>query len=899
MKRAPDMFEYSTGLGAFRPPEPSAPRSACSQLFGSRSDHVTRLQRHDRRVLSDRLSLDHQRLVEERQRLQRRAGRGAFPDRGCRCRQGTATLVKLRERDRVGRAGFQMPPRVRLVQAARSGGGWSKLSRSLSAAFCLFALIACGIDPEPSILVAPAQANSALIFVDGSAGVEILAHSLAPGSPIVRPTAIEDVSRVFVAFYSLSLAELGLSPGRVVPSDEFSARQIPPPNAGARRSIVSAGALGTWDTIDTLPPEILALKLPPLDAVACVSSGGCFLGELRTFCKLPCTSTVTPDAPAPPQLPLPPVFEPCPSGWTNCLPPALGSTAACPAGEARFDLDCQPLGDRCSSRFPADVPETACFVDPEAGLDVACGTRAAPGRSLSRAVASGAAVVAIARGVVRESVSLSAPVRIAGACAAESVLSGDVTVAGQNVVLERLNISGIFRLNSGGSAIARNIFLDRGGDIAGSLRAINLAVRGLAPLGLSVRGEAVVDGLSVDTSTGSGLYLSGSGELTLTRASLRAAGGNAIAVEDAAVLRAESIVVEGTPVGAALVTSGTSSVTVDHLVIDRCFRAINTFGASKVVARKVRVTNSENFALTAGGDSQLTVEDVLVRDQVPNSTFGGGAFLLVERAIGYLSRAAIERASSSAMRVQSGTRAFITDADISDTTIETLTGEGLYILGGEVAMYRFRARNVFANGISVSEGELSGSDFTIQGVRREPAFDNSGSGFVVTNASVRVSRIEITDTDLDGIRISRAAPYLEDLTVRNTAHAIKIFDEGDLTAARIAAESARVKAISVETNSRFDATDVRLGPPAGQAVPPPNSRIVGFNVDRMSRATVRELSITSFPIGMEVNAGTARLSRGRISNNGVGVRCLSSGDELPHLDRIVLADNMTNVACGP
>lgn len=163
---------------------------------------------------------------------------------------------------------------------------------------------------------------------------------------------------------------------------------------------------------------------------------------------------------------VPPIaLAPCPDGWrevpgdvATCEPYPVSGRASCAPGEAHFlgEPGCRPVGASCPTGGFSDALPTdgsVVFVDDDAapGGD---GSRAAPWSSLDAvpwsALTSGT-TVALAKGVYAGVAPLKAGVRLLGACAAETRLTGtalpvagvvSVTSGGEPARVESLSIVG-------------------------------------------------------------------------------------------------------------------------------------------------------------------------------------------------------------------------------------------------------------------------------------------------------------------------------------------------------------------------------------------------------------------------------------------------------------------------
>jgi hypothetical protein len=235
-----------------------------------------------------------------------------------------------------------------------------------------------------------------------------------------------------------------------------------------------------------------------------------------------------------------PQLVPCPDGWraeqtaargvrvTTCVPM---SPSDCEHGDLALPSGCAPIGRACPTGDFADVDDPdAVYVRPGA---TGTGTREAPLGSIAEALAREHAVhVVLARGTYIESLVLTRPILIEGACARETILAPTPTdgaiveISAPDVVLRELSVDA-----------AQPAFVVRGGDADARLESVFVTRSG----GSAIR---VADGaqLMLERVRVSGVFRNG----TLRVAALLAETGAVITARAFEVQDVEGAVVSRT-----------------------------------------------------------------------------------------------------------------------------------------------------------------------------------------------------------------------------------------------------------------------------------------------------------------------------------------------------------------
>lgn len=141
-------------------------------------------------------------------------------------------------------------------------------------------MTACALDPI--VLEVPFQAGdrAAIVVVEEGPRVDVFAIDVAArdATPVLRSItdfAGEPELHVSAFFYGETLAELGLTAGRVEPPADGAASQGLPPYDRARETIVSFDGARPWAELRALDSVLSMLRLPAPDP--------CDTFELRTF----------------------------------------------------------------------------------------------------------------------------------------------------------------------------------------------------------------------------------------------------------------------------------------------------------------------------------------------------------------------------------------------------------------------------------------------------------------------------------------------------------------------------------------------------------------------------------------------------------------------------------------
>jgi len=388
---------------------------------------------------------------------------------------------------------------------------------------------------------------------------------------------------------------------------------------------------------------------------------------------------VEPAAPAPPEPPQSPILLPCPPGWREvvdtetgletCDPWPEGGPQSCPGvDEAHFpgEAGCVRVGVACSpeSDWAVDLPEPSLFEGEilyvlagagEGGL----GSREQPFGTIAEALelATPGVLVAIGKGTYDEALELQDEVTLHGACVAETLLtcteptegSGTVTVRGQQVVLRNLRIGG------GGAGLV---------------------------LAEDVAAEARVEAVIVDEAEGAGIVVRSGGGLVAEDLVVRdtassqtdQTGGYGLIARLGARVDLRRAAFEQNRVVSLLVSDPGTVLTLEDVVVrDTLSQQSDSLwgmglnmsaGATATILRSAFERNKDAGVLAAEADTELILEDVVVREtssREADGFFGDGIYLLLGAA-GTITRTLVERNCGAGVTIrQMGAQAVLAD----------------------------------------------------------------------------------------------------------------------------------------------------------------------------------------------------------------------------------------------
>jgi len=516
----------------------------------------------------------------------------------------------------------------------------------------------------------------------------------------------------------------------------------------------------------------------------------------------------------------PPSFLPCPSGWaevvdgelTTCDPGTEAGVNGCAVGEARFlgESACTPVGDACpAGDFAEGLPADGSVIFVQTGAVSGDGTRALPYGSLSDVSLSTLApgtTVALAKGTYEGVLSLRAGVRVVGACAAETSVTG-LSAPVQSVISVT---------SAGEPAEVRNLSIanapQTGAQVVGAGRSLNLSgviVRAASGVGLSVDdgGEIVATDIVIrDTRTDGGRF------------------GRAVNVQNGGSVALSRAVLSSNTEISVFATNDGSLVTALDTVIRETRESGGAFGRALLVQlgaearlERVLVTDNHDRALIAAGTGTLLgLDSVIVRGtRAAGDGDTGGGILAFEGAAIEGTRIVVEGNRVVGVECTSeGTSVVMNDLVVRDTEArerDDIAGRGVIVeagasfVGSRVVVARNREIGVQVDG-APSSATLT--DLVIRDTLPIVRDGTFGMGLVVRAGGwADATRMLVERSRVVGILVDGAtsAISLEDVVVRDieadeaTSHfgrGLNVQD-GSLEASRVLLERTRESAIFV------------------------------------------------------------------------------------------------------
>jgi hypothetical protein len=374
-----------------------------------------------------------------------------------------------------------------------------------------------------------------------------------------------------------------------------------------------------------------------------------------------------------------PVLTPCPAGWVEienpdgvveCEPYPDGRQTDCLTGEAHFPGEggCRPIGTACPPGvFPTDLPADTMVVyiddSAEPGGD---GSQSAPYTSLTEVSWSSlptGTTVALAKGSYDGTVALKAGTALVGACAAETILTGQPLGDPPPPVVQ---------VNSPGS-VAR-------------LRDLSIRSPNQAAISVSDGRALLVSGVLIEGVLAFGVLVSDGGRVDLadvvvtgTRLTPVNGRGAGIFVSIGGELRAERLLLVDNASVALLAISGRAEIE-DGLIADTQLNArgedghgLNALEGGQIVGRRLLIERNQRSAVSVG-NAAVRLSDTIVRDTLaPDSADVGGLGLdsFREGAI-ELSRTVVSGNREAAITLNYDARADLTDVVLRETSPRTI-----------------------------------------------------------------------------------------------------------------------------------------------------------------------------------------------------------------------------------
>lgn len=571
---------------------------------------------------------------------------------------------------------------------------------------------------------------------------------------------------------------------------------------------------------------------------------------------------ITPPEPTQPQPPALPRMTPCPAGWREeadpgveglvvCLPYPEGGPLECPIDQAHFPgaAGCALVGTPCpEGDWAEDVSAegTVRFVHPDAAIEGADGTRAHPYPTIARAlrVARDGDVVALARGVYEEAVTLDDDVTLWGACVGETLITSAeprdlpaVQVTSRGGGLRNLRIEGdqpgVWIWSDAGPTTVESVV------VAGArLEGIN-AMGGLVGRDLVVR-ETRQD--AVDGAVAIGVWMNQS---SLERTVVSGAEGWGVVVGNDARLEAVDLAVLGTrAMGTDDRGIGITAISFDQ-------------GTPALALERAAVVGSGNAAVWLE-DAEVLLTDVAVVGTASGIEMHAGAHATASRVV-------LDALNGRAIALF-GARLEATDLVLRDVTGATdpyaqaplgLALDASTAVIDRCAIARCERVGILALGIDT---DLEVNDLLVQDTRTLPHVSTSGRGLEASfHAVVHGQRVSVADNRGFGVIAldNGTVVELQDVSVTGTQPAP--CDPGPCD------EEPAGFGLAAYTGARVSATTFRADDNA------------------LGGATVGELS-------------QIELHDGEVARNEIGVNVQEESYDLSLLqDRVLYVDNGRNL----
>jgi len=385
--------------------------------------------------------------------------------------------------------------------------------------------------------------------------------------------------------------------------------------------------------------------------------------------------------PMPPMIPwhaegrAPVTMTPCPTGWRiapgelvdTCAPYPEGGAQTCPVGEAHFpgEPGCRPVGAACPSgdfadALPSDGSVTYVLAGAASGGD---GSLARPFGSLadvSFSSLSAGDTLALGKGSYEGTLALRSGVRVVGACAAETILTGSpspvysfvtVTTRGEAAVLQNLRIARppqvAVDINGGSAARLEGVIVEGALELgvmvteSGSdLELIDVVVRGTRAAdgqgyGALANDRARLHGarVIVEDTTGTNVYSGAGAQITLTDSVARGArplpNASAGVIVTEADFEATAFLIEGNA-GRGVQTNGASMVRLtDAIVRDSALtpgdagRGLEVQRGAQLEATRLLVEGNHSAAIFLDDSGAAELTEIVARDTAVDA---GGQF---------------------------------------------------------------------------------------------------------------------------------------------------------------------------------------------------------------------------------------------------------------------------------
>jgi hypothetical protein len=687
----------------------------------------------------------------------------------------------------------------------------------------LAALVACA---PAAPLPLPEGRSILLMFEDD--GAKLFGIDSDGGPP--PPFTFSRDGALYALAYDAPLGALAVPAGLTTAFDGVAAGRRLPAGYRAHRADLDRDP-PSWSPIDPneLPDPIRLFELPGLSLGPCEEMGGCFrFAEGTERCEIPCVEPVferrAPDPPAPPAIPdatpcAPGFEEVAPDGARN-FPICRALESSCAAGEVHFlgDAACSPAGGRCPAGDYADPLPAGDVLYVRAGAaSPGDGSLGAPFPSITDAIGRAApgSVIAVAKGVYDEAVTVDRDVHLAGACR-ETIVRGPVArmravigvAASATVASLRIEPMGSIGLVVEPSAYAtiRDVEVSRvptGIAVLGTADIDRAAVLDVTLAGVRVDGRASLDQVVVDGGA-DGVDVAGIAEINglratdLTADALEASGGSITVVGFAArgvargidVLDGAVAEVSAFDIGAAsefAIRARSSDLSVEDGMVLECREGIRVVGSAATIAdtwidgssnenfiaEQASVANLERVVLSGTSKfgihvvrSRATLRDVRIRDNLLDRSDGEGIVLFGEASID-AARVAIERVGDFGIHALDGGGA--SDVVLEDVAITDVapTAENAYgIAFGDYSPPNPAATPLSATRLSIARVRFGIDLVTGESNRIEDlGIAEVAAGIRTIGGTLVVTRAEVGDVSGTAFSVASGELELNDLVL--------------------------------------------------------------------------------------------------------------------------------------
>lgn len=507
--------------------------------------------------------------------------------------------------------------------------------------------------------------------------------------------------------------------------------------------------------------------------------------------------TIEIEYPEPPALPAPiedvapPVMTPCPDGWTEVSSPESNGVVTCDpwpetgmlecsGGTAHFtgEDECRAVGTLCPegdfTEWPDPTPDDREIVYVRAGAPIGgTGDELDPFGTIAEALDSveGPAVLVLSKGTFDEPTVLDHDVVLWGACVEETTVTcttpsatdASITVTSTAAEVRNLTISGARRgliiSGDGGVLGLEGVAID-GAEIAGVrvenggvLTASDVIIKDTAP--------------AADGALGRGLEVEEGGEADIERAVLLRNHDTGIFASDSgSLIRIADVAVSDTLPDQARQRTG--------------FGLAVALGAQVEVRRGAIERSRTAAAAIMGVDTQVVLEDVIIRDTLPTEAdgFNGYALRAEQGAQVELLRVVLSESHDVALGVTGeGTNVTLTDSVVRDTQpaeADQQAGRGLDMAHGarvEVVRAAFERSHEYGIRAEHSDTELILTDVVVRDTQPQASDERWGIGLEVQNgADAVVTRAVFSGNRTLGIGLwtSSTEVTLTDVAVLDT-----------------------------------------------------------------------------------------------------------------------------------